>query len=144
MKFAIAATFAAVLMAGSAQAAEHQVQMLNKGEKGAMVFQPDFVIAQPGDTITFVPTDKMHDVQSIKDMIPEGATPFKGKMNEQVTITVDKEGIYGVKCSPHYGMGMVAMVVVGKPVNLEQAKAVKQVGKAKKVFEGLFAQVPAN
>lgn len=144
MKLAIATAFAAVLMAGAAHAADHQVQMLNKGEKGAMVFQPDFVIAQPGDTITFVPTDKLHDVQSIKDMIPEGATPFKGKMNEQVTITVDKEGIYGIKCTPHYGMGMVAMVVVGKPVNLEQAKAVKQVGKAKKVFEELFAQVPAN
>lgn len=145
MKLAIAAAaFAAVLMAGSAHAADHQVQMLNKGEKGAMVFQPDFVVAAPGDTITFVPTDKLHDVQSIKDMIPEGATPFKGKMNEKVTITVDKEGIYGVKCTPHYGMGMVAMVVVGKPVNLEQAKAVKQVGKAKKVFEELFAQVPAN
>lgn len=146
MKFAIAAAtaFAAVLMAGSAYAADHQVQMLNKGEKGTMVFQPAFVVAAPGDTITFVPTDKLHDVQSIKDMIPEGAEPFKGKMNEQVTITVDKEGIYGVKCTPHYGMGMVGMIMVGKPVNLEQAKAVKQVGKAKKVFEELFAQVPAN
>ena len=57
---------------------------------------------------------------------------------------MDKEGIYGVKCTPHYGMGMVALIVVGKPVNLEQAKAVKQTGKAKKVFEGLFAEVPAN
>ncbi|MCA0277984.1 MAG: pseudoazurin, partial [Proteobacteria bacterium] len=47
-------------------------------------------------------------------------------------------------CTPHYGMGMVALVVVGKPTNLEQAKAVKQTGKAKKVFEALLAQVPAN
>lgn len=140
----VAAAFAVALLAGAAQAADHQVQMLNKGEKGAMVFQPDFIVAAPGDTVTFVPTDKSHDAESIKDMIPEGATPFKGKMNEQITVTLDKEGIYGVKCTPHYGMGMVALVVVGKPANLEQAKAVKQTGKAKKVFEALLAQVPAN
>lgn len=142
--FAIAATIASMLLAGAAQAADHQIQMLNKGEKGAMVFQPDFIVAQPGDTVTFVPTDKSHDAQSIKDMIPEGAEPFKGKMNEQITVTLDKEGVYGVKCAPHYGMGMVALIVVGKPTNLDQAKAIKQTGKAKKVFEELFAQVPAT
>ncbi len=140
----IAAAFAALLLAGTAHAADHQVQMLNKGEKGAMVFQPDLVIAAPGDTITFVPTDKSHDAESIKGMIPQGAEPFKGKMNEQITVTFDKEGVYGVKCTPHYGMGMVALIIVGKPVNLDQAKALKQTGKAKKVFEQLFAEVPAN
>lgn len=140
----IAATFAAALLAGTAQAADHLVQMLNKGEKGSMVFQPDFIVAAPGDTVTFVPTDKSHDAESIKGMIPEDVAPFKGKMNEQITVTLDKEGVYGVKCTPHYGMGMVALIVVGKPANLEQAKAVKQTGKAKKVFEALLAQVPAG
>jgi pseudoazurin len=143
-KIAIATAFACLLLAGAAQAADHQVQMLNKGDKGAMVFQPDFIVAAPGDTITFVPTDKSHDAESIKGMLPDGAEPFKGKMNEQITVTFDKEGVYGVKCTPHYGMGMVALVVVGKPVNLDQAKAVKQTGKAKKVFEQLFAAVPTN
>ncbi|MGC4024283.1 MAG: pseudoazurin [Mesorhizobium sp.] len=142
--FAVAAAIAGLLFAGTAFAADHQVQMLNKGEKGAMVFQPDYIVAAPGDTVTFVPTDKSHDAESIKDMIPDGATPFKGKLNEQITVTLDKEGVYGVKCTPHYGMGMVALIVVGKPVNLEQAKTVKQTGKAKKVFAELLAQVPAN
>lgn len=141
---AIAVVLAAALTVGGAQAADHQVQMLNKGEKGSMVFQPDLVIAAPGDTVTFIPTDKSHDAESIKGMIPEGATPFKGKMNEQITVTIDKEGVYGVKCTPHYGMGMVALIVAGKPTNLEEAKSVKQIGKAKKVFEGLLAQVPAS
>ncbi|RFC69386.1 MULTISPECIES: pseudoazurin [Mesorhizobium] len=142
--FSVAAAIAALLIAGAANAADHQVQMLNKGEKGAMVFQPDYVVAAPGDTVTFVPTDKSHDVASIKDMIPEGAQPFKGKLNEAITVTLQQEGVYGVKCSPHYGMGMVALIVVGKPVNLEQAKAVKQTGKAKKVFAELLEQVPTN
>ena len=117
--------------------------MLNKGAKGTMVFEPDFIVAAPGDTVTFVPTDKSHDAESVKDMLPEGATPFKGKMNEQVTMTVDKEGVYGVKCTPHYGMGMVALVVVGKPANLDQAKAAKHPGKAKKVFAELLSQAEA-
>jgi pseudoazurin len=141
---AVATLLAALVLAGGSQAADHQIQMLNKGEKGTMVFQPDFVQATPGDTVTFVPTDKGHDAESIKGMIPDGAEPFKGKMNEQITVTLDEEGVYGVKCTPHYGMGMVALIVVGKPVNLEQAKAVKQAGKAKKAFEALFAEVPAG
>ena len=108
------------------------------------MFQPDYVVATPGDTVTFVPTDKSHDAASIKDMIPEGATPFKGPPNEQITVTLDKEGVYGVKCTPHYGMGMVALIVVGKPVNLEQAKTIKHPGKAKKVFAELFEQTPKH
>jgi pseudoazurin len=140
----LAATVAALVIAGGAQAADHEVQMLNKGDKGAMVFQPDYIQAAPGDTVTFVPTDKSHDAESIKGMLPEGVEPFKGKMSEKITVTVNAEGVYGVKCTPHYGMGMVALIVVGKPVNLEEAKAVKHPGKAKKVFADVLAQVPAT
>lgn len=139
-----AAIAAVVMFAGAANAADHQVQMLNKGDKGAMVFQPDFIVAAPGDTVTFVPTDKGHDAASIDGMIPDGAEPFKGKISQEITVTVDKEGVYGVKCVPHYGLGMVALIVVGQPTNLEQAKAVKQLGKAKNVFADLFAQVQAS
>lgn len=146
MKYTLpmAAAVLALMLTGAAQGADHQVKMLNKGEKGSMVFEPDFVLAAPGDTVTFVPTDKSHNAESIKGMIPEGAEPFKGKTNEQVVVTLGADGVYGVKCLPHYGMGMVALIVVGKPVNLETAKAVKQTGKSKKVFEQLFAAVPAN
>lgn len=145
MKFLLHLTTAVSLFvfAGGANAAEHVVQMLNKGEKGAMVFQPNFVQAAPGDTVKFVPTDKSHNAESIKGMIPEGAADFKSKMNEEITVTLDKEGVYGVKCTPHYGMGMVALVVVGKPVNADAAKAVKQTGKAKAAFAELFGQAVA-
>lgn len=131
-------------VAGVAGAAEFEIKMLNKGAKGAMVFEPDFVRAAPGDTIKFVPTDKSHSAESIKDMLPDGAEPFKGKLNEEITVTVSKEGVYGVKCAPHYGMGMVALIVVGQPVNVDAAKAVKHAGKAKKVFGELFEQAAAN
>ncbi|MGP2492388.1 pseudoazurin [Mesorhizobium sp. PUT5] len=140
----IATTFAALMLAGAAHAADHEVQMLNKSANGVMVFEPNYIEAAPGDTVTFVPTDKGHDAASIDGMIPEGAEPFKGEISKPVTITVDKEGVYGVKCVPHYGMGMVALIVVGQPTNLEQAKGVKQPGKAKKVFAELLEKVPAG
>jgi pseudoazurin len=134
----IATALAALMATGTAYAADHEVKLLNKGEHGVMVFEPNYVEAAPGDTVTFVPTDKGHDAASIDGMIPDGAQPFKGEISKPITVTVDKEGVYGVKCVPHYGMGMVALIVVGKPVNLEQAKTAKQPGKAKKVMAELL------
>jgi pseudoazurin len=134
---------AAIMMAGAAQAAEIEVLMLNKGEKGAMVFEPDLITAAPGDTIRFIATDKGHNVEAIKGMIPAGAEPFKSKLNQDFSITLDEEGVYGVKCPPHYGMGMVALIRVGDPGNVEEAQAVKQTGKAKTAFADLFGRVLA-
>lgn len=133
----------AVALAGAANAAEHEILMLNKGERGAMVYEPAFVQAAPGDTVRFVPTDKGHNAETIKGMIPDGAEPFKSKFNQEITVTLDREGVYGVKCAPHYAMGMVALIQVGKPVNVEAAKAVRQSGKAKTVFAELFGQTLA-
>ena len=134
------AAVAATLLPAIAGAAEFEVKMLNKGEKGAMVFEPDLIRAAPGDTIKFVPTDKGHNVEAVKGMLPEGVEAFKSKMNQEFVLTIEKDGVYGVKCPPHYGMGMVALIVAGEPANLEEAKAAKQSGKAKKAFEDLFAQ----
>jgi len=49
-----------------------------------------------------------------------------------------------VKCLPHYGMGMVAMVVVGIPGNIDEAKAIPQIGKARQVMAGLFDKLAAQ
>lgn len=125
-------------LAGPAMAAEIQVKMLNRGTDGVMVFEPALVKIEPGDTVKFVATDKGHNAESIKDMFPADSTPFVGKLGEDVKVTFDKPGVYGVKCLPHYGMGMVALIVVGTPGNLAEAKAVPQTGKAKQVFSGLF------
>lgn len=130
--------------ASNALAAEFEVRMLNKGEKGAMVFEPDFIAAAPGDTITFVPTDKSHNAEAIKGMLPEGVEVFKGAMNQSFSFTVPKEGVYGVKCAPHYGMGMVMLIVAGNPDNLDAAKAVKHPAFAKKRFDAIFAEMPKS
>ena len=144
-KIAMLAAAAAVLvLAGGARAAEVEVKLLNKGADGVMVFEPAFVKITPGDTVKFLSTDKGHNAESIKGMLPEGATPFLGKNNEDIAVKFEQEGVYGIKCLPHYGMGMVAMIVVGKPGNVDQAKAVPQVGKAKQVFATLFDKLEAS
>jgi pseudoazurin len=139
-----AAVGVAMAMAGGAVAAEVEVKMLNKGAEGLMVFEPALIKVAPGDTVKFVATDKSHNAETIKGMLPDGGTTFAGKMNEDVAVKFDQAGIYGVKCAPHYAMGMVAMVVVGTPANEEQAKAIPQVGKAKQVFATLFERLAAN
>ena len=133
---------AAIFMALAlpAGAADFEVHMLNKGAEGAMVFEPAFVKVAPGDTVTFIPTDKGHNVETIKDMIPEGAEAFKSKMNETYKVTFDKAGAYGVKCTPHVGMGMVGLVVVGDaPANLDAVKTGKLPKKARERMDAAIA-----
>jgi len=144
-KYLVMAAFAgAMAMAGGATAAEVEVKMLNRGTEGVMVFEPALIKVEPGDTVKFVATDKGHNAETIKGMLPDGAATFVGKNGEDIVVKFDQAGIYGVKCTPHYGMGMVAMVVVGTPANEEQARAVPQTGKAKQVFAVLFDRFAAT
>lgn len=137
---ALVAGVALTVMALPASAADIEVKMLNKGSKGTMVFEPDFVKAAPGDTIHFVAADKGHDAESIEGMVPEGATPFVGEMSKDIAVKLDKEGFYGVRCKPHFGMGMVMLIEVGKGANADAAKAAKMPPKAKQKFDELFAE----
>ncbi len=73
----LALLLAALAGAHGASAAEFQVKMLNKGEKGAMVFEPDLVKAAPGDTIKFVSVDPGHNAETIKGMLPEAPRPSR-------------------------------------------------------------------
>ncbi len=119
------------------------VHMKNKGADGAMVFEPSFVKAAPGDVIHFQPTDPSHNAETISTMLPAGATPMKGAMNKEAVLTVSKPGLYGIKCMPHYSMGMVALVQVGKPTaaDVTAAKAVKLPPFAAKRMNAALAQV---
>lgn len=131
-----------VLMISQAQAANVQVEMRNKGEAGTMVFEPALVKIAPGDSVTFVPVDKGHNAETIPGMIPEGAEPFKGKISEEITVTFDKPGVYGVKCAPHFALGMVALIAVGDDLtNLEEAEHANVPPLAKKRFEPLFEEL---
>ena len=124
-------------------AAEIEVKMLNKGADGEkMVFEPALIIANIGDTITFLPTEKGHMAASIKGMIPDGAEKFKGKTNKPISYTVSNDGLYGIRCTPHYANGMVAIIAVGSNLDKENFLKGKKVSKKAKLrFESMLNQL---
>lgn len=110
----LAATIAlSVAFSGAAAAEDFEVQMLNRGDAGNMIFEPAFLRVAAGDTVTFVPTDRGHNAESISEMTPEGAEGFEGRTNEEIAVTFDTEGLYGIRCKPHFAMGMVMTIAVG-------------------------------
>ncbi len=114
-RIATAAVLAAMI-GGGAWAETHEVRMLNAGSDGErMVFEPAFLKVAAGDTVKFVAADKGHNAESLPGMIPEGAEAFKGKVNEEIEVTLGVEGLYAVQCKPHFAMGMVMTIAVGDP-----------------------------
>lgn len=140
----LAALPLAVLLAGptAVLAADHQVLMLNKDSEGrVMQFEPAFLKVAPGDTVTFVPQDKGHNSESIADKIPEGAEAWKGKLSEEITVTLTTEGFYAYKCAPHLAMGMVGLIQVGEGAVPDAAALTEKLpGKAKTRMEELIAE----
>jgi pseudoazurin len=125
-----------------ALAKEIEVKTLNRGPNGTFfVFAPGVMRIEPGDTVNFIAADKGHDVHSVPGMIPEGAQPFEGGISQDVKATFSVPGIYVVACKPHTPMGMVAVIVVGEPVNLDKIDPSTLTGKAKGKLESLLASL---
>ena len=140
----VAVALASLALASPAWAADHQVKMVNKDSEGrAMQFEPAFLKIAPGDTVTFVATDKGHDSEALADMIPEGAQTWKGKISQDITVTFDKEGFYGYKCTPHFGLGMVGLIQVGEGATPPDLSAVKMPPKAKTRMTELITEAGA-
>ena len=132
----------ATMIGGTAAAADFKVDMLNKGPDGVMVFEPALTKIAVGDTVTFVPKDKGHNAETVKKLIPEGAEEFKGKINEEVKHTFNTPGAYLIKCTPHYSMGMVAVIVVGDdPANVQEIKDAKLPKKARERTDKALSQL---
>jgi pseudoazurin len=147
MKTAKTTMIALGLLTASAMeafAAEHVINMVNKGADGsAMVFEPSFVRIAIGDTVKFVPVDKGHFAVPLPGFWPKDVPEVKGKMNTEFVVTFDKESLYGFKCTPHYAMGMVALVQVGAAAITDEIKAVKLPGNAGKRMAAALEQAAA-
>jgi|TARA_B100002019_G_scaffold17542_1_gene13768 pseudoazurin len=118
------------------------IDMLNKRDDGAkMVYSVDVAEINSGDTITWLPASKGHNVHFIAG--PEGwDLPKKSKNNKEVSITFDTPGVYLYQCTPHASMGMIALVVVdGDTSNLDAIAKTKIRGKSKKKLKSLLADL---
>ena len=112
----------------SAQVYAQQIHVINAE---ARIFNPDVIYVKPGDNVRFVNMTS-HDAVSINQvplpdgqvyegMLPEGAEGWKSKMGNDFTLQMDIEGVYPYVCIPHIGFGMVGVIVVGEPVNVDAA-----------------------
>ena len=130
------------LLSSPAFAEDTTVEMLNKRDDGAkMVYSEDITRIDVGDTITWVPTSKGHNVEIVA--APEGFDiPKKSKNNKEVSITFDVPGIYYYQCTPHKSMGMIALIVVGEDTsNKDDIAKAKAVGKSKKKPKQLLGDI---
>ena len=135
-------TFLLICFTTTSIAADITVEMLNKRSDGAiMVYSEDISKVEVGDTITWVPTTKGHNVHFLAG--PEGwEVPKKSKMNKEYSYTFQIPGIYFYQCTPHKGMGMIALVVVGGDTSNKDAIAkVRVVAKSKKKLPKLLEQL---
>jgi len=96
---------------------DHYVRMLNNGEGGMMVFEPAVLKVSVGDTVNFVASDPMHN--SVSVFTPPGATVWKGAMNEEISITIEKPGVYIYECTPHAMMAMVGVIQASDGLDFE-------------------------
>ena len=141
MRFTLAAILIAIGMS-TAHAEDITIEMLNKRDDGAkMAFSEDITRIGIGDTITWVPSSKGHNVHFIAG--PDGwDLPKKSKNNKEVAMTFDTPGIYLYQCTPHATAGMIALVVVGDDLsNLEDITSMKMRGKSKKKMKQILGEL---
>ena len=121
----------------SAKAEEKEpliIEMLNKRGKDKMLYGQDVARIDVGQTITWTPDSKGHNVQFVS--VPEGVEKVKSKLSKEFSYTFEQEGVYLYVCTPHASMGMIGVVVVGESdVNLDEVLNYKFRGKSKKKFK---------
>tara|TARA_R100000278_G_C5431332_1_gene150233 strand:- start:400 stop:828 length:429 start_codon:yes stop_codon:yes gene_type:complete len=132
--------FAIMFAVGTANAMT--IEMLNKDADGnKMIYSEEIAHIAVGESITWVPTDKGHNVEIIA--APEGFDiPKKSKNSKEVTIEFTVPGVYYYWCTPHKGMGMIGLVVVGEDTHNKDAVAkAKALGKSKKKLKKLLEDI---
>ena len=108
-RFTLLFTLIALLFThNNAISATYDVDMLNKRDDGEkMVYSEDIARVNVGDTITWVPTSKGHNVQFIS--VPEGVEKIKSKNNKEVSITFDTPG-------------MLSLIHISEPTDKRQSR----------------------
>ena len=121
-------------------AADLTIEMLNKDSSGnKMVYSQEIVKVDVGDTVTWLPTSKGHNVEMIAS---PNDMKLKSKNSKEVKVTFDTSGIYYYWCTPHKGMGMIGLVVVGNDLsNIDDIANAKAMGKSKKKLKGLITSL---
>ena len=130
----------AALLSTPSLAADVTIEMLNKDADGnRMVYSQEIAKIEVGDTLTWLPASKGHNVEMISS---PNDMKFKSKHGKEAKITFDTPGVYYYWCTPHKGMGMIGLVVVGNDLsNIDAVASAKAIGKSKKKLKSLLASL---
>ena len=113
---------------------ELEVEMLDKS------YAPEILYSEVGDKIIW-PKSKGHNVEFV-DGPDSFSMPKRSKMNKQYDIVLETPGIYYYWCTPHKGIGMIGLIVVGGDTSNKAAIAkAKAFGKSKKKLESMLAKL---
>lgn len=134
------ALITAISLSTPSLAAEVSIEMLNKDADGnRMVYSQEIAKVEVGDTVTWLPASKGHNVEMISS---PNDMKFKSKNGKEAKITFDTPGVYYYWCTPHKGMGMIGLVVVGNDLsNVDDIAGAKAIGKSKKKLKSLLASL---
>ncbi len=135
------ALIVAVFMSVPTFAADITIEMLNKAPEGKErnIYSEEIARVNVGDTITWLPTNKGHNIEMVAS---PNNMKLKSKNNKEVQITFKEPGIYYYWCTPHKGMGMIGLVVVGGDTsNKDQIAKAKAIGKSKKKLKKLLSEL---
>ena len=131
-----------LLISSTAYSATETIEMLNKSGNEMMVYSKKVVKINVGDSVLWKASTKGHNVEFIKNGVPEGVDKFKSKMNVDVEYTFTVPGIYAYWCTPHKAMGMIGLVVVGDDKsNIDKIKSIRFVGKSKQIATELIGSL---
>ncbi len=131
-----------IVFSTTAYSATETIEMLNKSGNEMMVYSKKVVKVNVGDSVIWKSTTKGHNVEFIKNGVPEGVEKFKSKMNVDVEYTFNVPGIYAYWCTPHKAMGMIGFVVVGDDKsNIDKIKSIRFVGKSKQIATELIGSL---
>ncbi|HBS40430.1 MAG TPA: pseudoazurin [Rhodobacteraceae bacterium] len=116
--------------------------MLNRTADAKMAFEPAFLQIAEGDSVKFLAKDRGHNAETIAGMTPEETAGFKGKINEEIEVMFDTAGLYGIKCKPHFAMGMVMTIAVGEVLEVPETFLEGRISKKPKArFEEQIANL---
>ena len=134
------ALITAAFLSTHSLAADVTIEMLNKNADGnRMVYSQEIAKIEVGDTVTWVAASKGHNVEMISS---PNDMKFKSMNGKEAKITFDTPGIYYYWCTPHKGMGMIGLVVVGNDLsNADDIASAKAIGKSKKKLKALLASL---
>ena len=125
-------------------AAGHGIRMLDRGEAGAMMFEPALLRVAPGGTVRLLAANRGRDAGSPVTMASKATPRFHGHVDQEIAISFERPGRHGYPVQAASRAGMVGPAMVGEAgaaANLERARGARHPARAREGFGRMFREI---